>query len=94
MTATHTRQGGVLHFPPQIPDVTGQAHIPSPGELAEIAASIQRGRMPLFTKQFLSGACKKQHNPRWQQINCARLLLARLCIDQMLSADATRSPNV
>ena len=66
----------------------GFVRSPAPAQLARIASDVAPGELLVFTKRLIWSAKKRRHNPRWQQVNRSRFMVAGLCIERMLAEPA------
>jgi hypothetical protein len=86
MTQTMSAAGKPLFFPASYAtDPEGKIVPPAPDELTRIVDEIAPGEILLFTKRLISTAKKRQRSDRYVHVNRARLVLARACIERVLS---------
>ena len=95
MTTTTLTDGRVLHLPgmPFIVDAVSVIIAPADEDLAALAPLVRLDELAPFTTRLLRGVQKRRHQERYHKVNRARLELARLCIDRMLSDDAGSFPS-
>lgn len=87
MSSVRLTDGRVLHIPGVPFDLDRQGVILAPADdaLADLVPLIPADNLLLFTERLVSGARKRRLQPRYADVNAARLKLARLCIDRALS---------
>lgn len=87
MSSVRLTSGVVLHLPgaPHIKDSTGVILPPDDAGLAAVVPLIPLDDLLLFTGRLVTGARKRRRQPRWADMNAARLRLALVCIDHALS---------
>lgn len=86
MSSVRLIDGRVLHFPDyDALKVEGDIPVAEDGDLAACVPLIPSCELLLFTGRLVSSARKRRRQPRWAEVNAARLRLARLCIDRALS---------
>lgn len=86
MSSVRLTNGVVLHLPgaPHIKDSTGAILPPDDAGLAAVVPLIPLDDLLLFTGRLVAGARKRRRQPRWADMNAARLKMARECIDRAL----------
>lgn len=87
MSSVRLTDGRVLHLP-SAPFVLNRHSIimaPADAALAELVPLIPADDLLLFTGKLVTGARKRRRQPRYVQVNAARLELARLCIARALT---------
>jgi hypothetical protein len=89
MTSTRLTDGTVLHLPgaPFILDSHSVIGAPDDAALAALVPLIREGALLLFAKRLVDGARKRRLQDRYREVNRARLILARACIDRALARD-------
>lgn len=87
MSSVGLTDGRVLHIPgaPFIIDSTSIIIAPADGDLAAYVPLINEDQLLLFTKRLVDGARKRRFAERYRDVNRARLVLARMCIDRVLA---------
>ena len=95
MTSTTLTDGRVLHIPgtPFITDALSVIIAPADDEIAALARLVRTDDLAPFTSRLLRAVKKRRFHDRYRDVNRARLELARLCIDRLLSVDAETSPT-
>lgn len=86
MTTARASTGKPLHFPGSF--ITNAVDVivpPNAEELARIAGQLAPKALPLFVAGLMKSARRRRYQPRWSEMNRARLILARLCLDRMLA---------
>lgn len=86
MSSVRLTDGRVLHLPAAPFVLDGHSVITAPADtaLAELVPFIPADDLLLFTGRLVTGARKRRRQPRYAEVNSARLRLARLCIDRAL----------
>lgn len=87
MSSVRLTDGRVLHIPgsPFVVDSHSVIMAPADDALADLVPLIAADDLLLFTGRLVAGARKRCRQPRYAEVNAARLRLARLCIDRALS---------
>lgn len=87
MSSVRLTDGRVLHIPgaPFVLDSHSVIMAPADDALADLVPLIPTGDLLLFTGRLVTGARKRRHQPRYAEVNAARLRLAQLCIDRALT---------
>lgn len=87
MSSVRLIDGQVLHLPgmPFVTDSHSVILAPAEDDLAALVPLIPAAELLLFTGRLVTGARKRRRQPRYAEVNAARLKLARLCIDQALA---------
>lgn len=87
MSSVRLTDGRVLHIPgaPLILDSHSVIMVPADEALADLVPLIPVDDLLLFTGRLITGARKRRRQPRYAEVNAARLKLARLCIDHALA---------
>lgn len=88
MSSVRLTDGRVLHVPgaPFVLDSHSVIMAPADDALAELVPLIPADEILLFVGRLVSGARKRRKQPRYAEVNAARLRLARICIDRALAA--------
>lgn len=86
MSYAKLTDGRVLHFPGPnaIVDSISAISAPADDALADLVPLIRDDDLLLFTKRLIDGARKRRRQPRYADVNVARLRLAQLCIERAL----------
>jgi len=86
MSSVRLTDNSVLHFPgaPFFHNVTVPAAPATEDDLRTLVALIPSDELLLFTNRLVRGARKRRRDPRWADVNVARLRMARLCLDRAL----------
>lgn len=83
MTYAHTRDGGVIHFPPSLQTDAGGVIVPPAIEaLPDLAGAIASGELLRFASLLVRSARRRRFETRWGRVNQVRLHLARLCLER------------
>ncbi len=87
MSSVRLTDGRVLHIPgtPFILDSTSVISAPADGVLADLVPLIAKEELLLFTARLVTGVRKRRRQPRYAEVNAARLKLAQLCIERALN---------
>ncbi len=87
MSSVRLTDGRVLHIPgaPFVLDSHSIIMAPADDALADLVPLIPTDELLLFTGRLVTGARKRRRQPRYAEVNAARLKLARLCIDHALA---------
>lgn len=87
MSSVRLIDGRVLHLPgaPFILDSHSVIVAPADDGLAELVPLIPADDLLLFAGRLVTGARKRRRQPRYAEVNAARLRLARLCLDRALA---------
>lgn len=87
MSSVRLTDGRVLHIPgaPFILDSYSVISAPADNSLAELVPLIPADDLLLFAGRLMTGARKRRHQPRYAEVNAARLKLAQLCIARALA---------
>ncbi len=86
MSSVRLTDGRVLHLPdaPFVTDSTGLIKAPAEDALAATVPLIPADQLMLFAGRLVKGARKRRRQPRYAEVNEARLRLARLCLERAL----------
>lgn len=86
MSSVRLTDGRMLHLPgaPFVTDSTGLIQASPEAELAASVPLIPADQLMLFAGRLVRGAKKRRRQPRYAEVNEARLRLARLCIERAL----------
>ncbi|MBJ2153870.1 hypothetical protein [Paracoccus sp. IB05] len=87
MSSVRLTDGRVLHLPgaPFVLNSHSIIMAPADAALAALVPLIPADDLLLFTGWLVTGARKRRRQPRYAEVNAARLRLARLCIDRALT---------
>lgn len=87
MSSVRLTDGRVLHVPgaPLVLDSHSVIMAPADNALAELVPLIPAEDLLLFAGRLVTGARKRRRQPKYAEVNAARLKLARLCINQALA---------
>lgn len=87
MSSVRLTDGRVLHIPgaPFILDSYSVISAPADDSLAELVPLIPADDLLLFAGRLMTGARKRRRQPRYAEVNAARLKLAQLCIERALA---------
>ncbi|EYD77101.1 hypothetical protein Rumeso_01360 [Rubellimicrobium mesophilum DSM 19309] len=86
MSSVRLTDGRVLHLPgmPFVLDCTGTIQAPPEADLAAAVPLIPADELLLFAGRLVGGARKRRRQPRYAEVNEARLRLARLCLERAI----------
>lgn len=84
MSSVRLTDGRMLHLPgaPFVLDSHSVITAPADNLLADLVPLIPADEILLFAGRLVTGARKRRVQPRYAEVNAARLKLARLCIDR------------
>ncbi len=88
MSSVRLTDGRMLHLPggPFVLDSHAVIAAPADHLLADVVPLIPAEEILLFAGRLVTGARKRRNQPRYAEMNAARLKLARLCIERALEA--------
>ncbi len=90
MTATNLTDGRVFHLPAMPFAIDADAIVaPDDAELADYVPLIPAENLLPLARRLMNAARKRQQQPRWRDVNRARLALARMCLDRALASSAS-----
>lgn len=96
MSSVRLSDGRMLHLPgaPFVLDSHSVISAPADHALADLVPLIPPEELLLFAGRLVTGARKRRGQSRYAEVNAARLMLARRCIDRaLLEWDAVQAQS-